>query len=59
MSYIDSLAGQLEEIFGQAKDNQDLFQKVLSFVQNKAKESFRNGLESARNQRPKNKTRTY
>ncbi len=57
MSYMDSLAGQVEEIFGQAQDNQDLFNKVLRFVQDKAKESFRNGLDSARNQRSKIKTR--
>jgi len=54
---MDSLAGQVEEIFGQAQDNQDLFNKVLRFVQDKAKESFRNGLDSARNQRSKIKTR--
>ena len=57
MSYMDSINSQVEEIFGQAEDRQELFNKVLRFVQDKAKESFRNGLDSARNQRSKIKTR--
>jgi len=54
---MDSINSQVEEIFGQAEDRQELFTKILRFVQDKAKESFRNGLDSARNQRSKIKTR--
>ena len=54
---MDSLVSQVKQLFDQAQDEQDLYQKVLSFVQSKAKESFRNGLDSARNQRSKSKTR--
>lgn len=57
MSYMDSLVSQVKQVFDQAQDDQDLFNKVLKFVQDKSKESFRNGLDSARNQRSKIKTR--
>jgi hypothetical protein len=55
MTYIDELTSQIIEVFDKAKDKTDLQEKVLAFVQSKVKESFKNGLETARNKQPKYK----
>ena len=49
MSYIEELYGQVDEVFGQAPDKDALRQMVLDLVIAKSKESFKNGLEAARN----------
>ena len=48
MSYLESLVEEINKIFIH-NDNIDLIRgEVITLVQNKSKESFKNGLETAR-----------
>ena len=56
MSYLDDLSEEVQTVFEQSADDWDeLQQKVLELVQAKSKESFKNGLEAARNRQAKPK----
>ena len=55
MSYLDELNKQVKDIFDSVTDKSDLFDTVLDFVQAKSKESFKNGLETARKRQAKPK----
>lgn len=48
MTYLDKLADELHEIFDICSDYEELESHILKFVQDKSKESFKNGLETAR-----------
>lgn len=57
MSYLDKLTQQVQELFEQAGNINELQQKVLDMVQSKAKESFKNGLETGLKRQSKSKGR--
>ena len=48
MSYQDELAHEVTQLFQQVEDRDELEKKVLAMLQLKAKESFTNGLKTAR-----------
>jgi len=48
MSYQDVLAEQVKTLFAEVQDIEDLQQQVVDLLQTKAKESFKNGLNTAR-----------
>ena len=56
MSYIDELTKELSEIFDKAPDINGLQNNVLNFVIAKSKESFTNGLKTARKRQSKAKS---
>ncbi len=55
MSYLDDLSKQVQAVFDQTEDWDELQEKVLEFVQAKSRESFKNGLGAARNRQAKSK----
>jgi hypothetical protein len=55
MSYIDKLTEQVEALFAETDDLDTLKEQVLNLLQEKSKESFKNGLETARQRYPKAK----
>ena len=48
MSYTDELKALVNETFDEATDEEDLRKDILKLVIAKSKESFKNGLETAR-----------
>ena len=58
-SYIDKLADETREYIGSIRADEDLVEKVIEFVQAKAKESFTNGIKTVSNrQKAKEKQAT-
>ena len=55
MSYQDELTKQVKALFSQVHNIEELEQQVLELLQSKAKESFKNGLNTARSKRFKSK----
>lgn len=53
MSYLDNLTAEVDRLFEQVGEGEDLQEKVLEFLQRKSKESFKNGIETARQRRLK------
>lgn len=53
MSYIDKITTQVEALFAETDDLETLKEQVLKLLQEKSKESFKNGLETARQRYPK------
>ncbi len=48
MSYLESLVEEVNKIFDQNGDIDEVRGEILALIQNKSKESFKNGLEAAR-----------
>lgn len=53
MSYIDKLDAKLDALFREAEDLSILKDQVLNLVQEECKESFKNGMQTARTKYPK------
>jgi hypothetical protein len=54
MAYLDDLVACVNQLFDNQDDIEALRLKVITLVQDKSRESFKNGLQAARNR--KNKT---
>jgi hypothetical protein len=52
MSYLESLVEEVNNIFDQNGDIDEIRGEVLALIQNKSIESFKNGLEAARKKLP-------
>ena len=55
MSYIDDVVQKVNNLFDQNQDIHDLQMKVIGLIKDTAKESFKNGLATARNKQSKYK----
>ena len=53
MSYMDTLTAQVEALFAETDDLDALKEQVLNLLQEKSKESFKNGLQMSRVKQPK------
>ena len=53
MTYLDELVNTVNEMFDQNDDMEALRGEVITLVQEKSRESFKNGLEAARNRKGK------
>jgi hypothetical protein len=55
MSYIENIVKKIDKLFDQYQDRDDLYMMVVKLIQDTAKESFKNGLETAKNRRSSSK----
>ena len=53
MSYIEDLTAQVEALFAETDDLEALKEQVLTLLQEKSKESFKNGMQMSRTKYPK------
>ena len=53
MSYIEDLTAKVEALFAETDDLDALKERVLNLLQEKSKESFKNGMQMSRTKYPK------